>query len=62
MLCGEIAVLQAPMLDGLSFDPFSLFDDGLCPSEVGIGRGHVVEALVVTPMIVMFDESGNCPI
>jgi hypothetical protein len=28
MLGGELAVLQAPMLDGLSFDPFTLFDDG----------------------------------
>jgi hypothetical protein len=30
MLGGELAVLQAPMFDGLSFDPFSLFDDGRC--------------------------------
>jgi hypothetical protein len=28
MLSGEFAVLQAPMFDGLSFDPFALFDDG----------------------------------
>ncbi|MEO5805513.1 hypothetical protein [Devosia sp.] len=28
MLSGEIAVLQAPMLDGLAFDPFALFGDG----------------------------------
>jgi hypothetical protein len=26
MLSGELAVLQAPMLDGLSFDPFTLFE------------------------------------
>jgi hypothetical protein len=37
MLSGELAVLQAPMLDGLSFDPFTLFDDGWCPAEVGVG-------------------------
>jgi hypothetical protein len=35
MLSGELAVLQAPMLDGLSLDPFTLFDDGSCPAEVG---------------------------
>jgi hypothetical protein len=27
MLCGELAVLQAPMRDGFPFDPFSSFDD-----------------------------------
>ena len=33
MLCGDLAVMQAPGLDSLSFDPFSLFQDGLSPSE-----------------------------
>jgi len=28
MLGGELAVLQAPMFDCLSLDPFALFDDG----------------------------------
>jgi len=28
MLSGELAVLQAAMFDGLSFDAFSSFDDG----------------------------------
>jgi hypothetical protein len=36
MLGGEFAVWQAPLFDCLSFDPFSLFDDGLCSPEVGI--------------------------
>ncbi len=40
MLCGDLAVMQAPGFDSLSFDPFSLFQDGLSPSEVDIGRGH----------------------
>lgn len=56
MLGGKLAVLQAPMLDGLSFDPFSLADDGCSPSEVGIGGGHDVQALVVSLVIVMLDE------
>jgi len=56
MLSGELAVLQAPMFDGLSLDPFSLFDDGRCPAEVGVGGRHVAEAFVVTPVIVVFDE------
>jgi len=46
MLCGELAVLQAPMLDGLSFDPFALFDDGRGSAEVGVGRRHICQALV----------------
>ena len=56
MLCGELAVLQASIFDGLSFDPFALFDDGGCPTEVGIGGRHVAEALVVTLVVVVLDE------
>ena len=56
MLSGDLAVLQAPMFDGLSLDPLALFDDGFGPAEVGVGRGDVVEALVVAPMIVVLDE------
>ena len=56
MLGGELAVLQAPMFDGLSLDPFSSFDDGRRPAEVGIGGRHVVEALVVTLVVVVLDE------
>jgi hypothetical protein len=37
MLSGELAVLQAPMFDGLSLDPFTLFDDGGSPAEVSVG-------------------------
>ena len=36
------------MFDGVSFDPFSLFDNVLCSAEVGIGRCHIVQALVIT--------------
>ena len=56
MLGGELAVLQAPMFDGLSLDPFTLFDDGWCPAEVGVGGRHVVQALVVTLVVVVLDE------
>jgi hypothetical protein len=38
MLCGDLAMLQAPLSDDLLFDPFALFDDGFGPSEVGGGR------------------------
>ena len=50
-------MLQAPLFDGLSLDPFSLQQDGLAAPEVDVGRGEIVEALVVSAMIVMLDES-----
>ena len=56
MLGGELAVLQAPMFDGLSLDPFALFDDGFCPAEVGVGGRHVGQALVVALVVIVFDE------
>ena len=55
MLGGKLAVLQAPMLDGLSLDPFALFDDGLGPAEVGVGGRHVVQALVVALVVVVLE-------
>ncbi len=48
MFGGDLAVLQAPMFDGLSLDPFTLFDEGSYPVEVGVSRRYVVQALVVT--------------
>ena len=56
MLSGDLAVEQAPIFDCLSFDPFTLFDDGLCTSEVDVGGCDVADALVTTAMIVMLDE------
>ena len=56
MLSGDLAVLQAAMFDGLSLDPFALFDDGPGPAEVGIGGCHVVQALMVALLIVVLDE------
>jgi len=47
---------QAPFLECLLFDPFSLLDDGCGPTEVGIGRCDVAEALVVGLVVVMLDE------
>ena len=49
-------MLQAPMFDGLSLDPFALFEDGAGPAEVDVGGRHVAEALVVTLVVVVFDE------
>ena len=59
MLSGDLAVLQAPMLDSLAFDPFALFDDGFGPAEVGVGGRYVVETLVIAPVVVMLDEGAD---
>src|SRR5450432_2722077 len=56
MLGSDLAVLQAAMFDGLSLYPFAVFDDGVRSTEVGVGGCDVVQALVVAPMIVVFDE------
>ena len=59
MLCGDLAVMQAPGLDSLSLDPFSLFQDGLSPSEVDIGRGQIIDALVIAVGVVVIHEGFN---
>jgi hypothetical protein len=48
MLFGDVAVVQASAMDGLSFDPFSFQKDGLAAPEVDVGRCQVGDALVVS--------------
>jgi hypothetical protein len=52
-------VVQAALFDRVSFDPFTFEQDGLAAPEVDVGRGEIVEALVVSAMIVMLDEGGD---
>jgi hypothetical protein len=51
ILGGELAVLQAPMFEGLAFDPFVLFDDGLVsnPSWGKAGGREEARALCTDP-------------
>jgi hypothetical protein len=49
-------MVQAPEFDGLSFDPFSSQQDGLPASEGDVGWGEIIEALVITPVVVSLDE------
>ena len=49
-------MLQASLLDGLSFDPFSLQEDGLAAAEVDVGRREVVDALVIAAVVIVVDE------
>ena len=48
---------QAPVFNCLPFDPFSLFQDRLTSTEVDTGRGEVLQAFVIAPVIVVLDES-----
>ena len=59
MLCGDLAVMQAPGFDSLSFDSVSLFQDDLTPSEVDIGRGQIIDALVIAVVVVVIHEGFN---
>ena len=52
-------VLQAATGDGLSFDPFPFEEDGLGASEVDVGGGEIVEALVVAGMVVALDKGAH---
>ena len=47
MLCGGLAVLQAPLFECLSFDPFSFQQDGLTAPEVNVGRCQIAQAFAV---------------
>ena len=49
-------MVQAALSDGVSFDPFALKQDGVAASEVDVSRGEIVEALVVSAMVVVVDE------
>jgi len=45
---------EAPtVLDCFAFCPFSFQQDGLTPPEVDVGRGEIIDALVIAPVIVL---------
>jgi hypothetical protein len=49
-------VLQAAVSKGLSLDPFSFGQDGWTAPEVDVGRGEIVDALVIAAVVVVVDE------
>jgi len=57
MLCGLAHMCQASFLNCVFLDPSPFLDDGLVAAEVDIGGREVAEALVVSVMVVMGDES-----
>ena len=50
------AAPQATIGNGLSLDPFSSCQDGVAAAEVDVGRGEVVDALVVAVVVIVGDE------
>ena len=50
-------MLQSSLSDGVAFDPFSLQKDGRGSAEVDVGRCQVLQAFMVTPVIVVLDEA-----
>src|ERR1700704_28128 len=53
---GRQPVLQAAVSNGLSLDPFSFGQDGWTAPEVDVGRGEIVDALVIAAVVVVVDE------
>ena len=53
---------QAALCDGLAFDPFPFQPDDVAASEVDVGRGEIVEALVVAAVVVVVDEGRDLPL
>ena len=49
-------MLQATVCDCLALDPFAFEEDGFGAPEVDVGRGKIVEALVIAGMVVMRHE------
>ena len=62
ILGGLLAVLQAPQVDGVLFDPFSLLQDLFAAPKVDVGGCQVLQAFMVSPVIVMADEPADLPL
>ena len=60
VLLGRLqAVLQATVGNGVPFDPLSFGQDRRAAPAVDVGRRKIVDALVVSAVVVVVDESGN---
>ena len=60
-LRGAQLMLQATAGDGLAFDPFAFEEDALGPSKIDVGGREIVEALVISGVIISLDESRDLP-
>jgi hypothetical protein len=49
-------VQQAVVLDGLSLDSFSPFQNGLPASRIDIGRPQIADTLMVSAVVAILDK------
>ena len=49
-------MVQAAVLDGKFFDQSSPLSDGCVPAELDVGRGHIVQALMLAVIVAVIDE------
>ena len=56
---GLQVVLQATVGNGLSFDPLSFGEDSGAAPAVDVGGGEIADALVISAVVVVVDESRN---
>src|SRR2546427_10247209 len=54
--CDGLLMQAASLFDGFSCDLFPPFENGLTASEVDVSRRQVVQALVVSTVVVVLDE------
>ena len=52
----ELAVLQAPMLTGISLDVGTLGEDGAAVAQIDVGASQVIQALMAALVVVVLDE------
>ena len=50
---------SSSQFDGLVLDGLPPGENGWCTAAVNIGRGEVMQTLVVTPGVVVIDELGE---
>jgi hypothetical protein len=50
---------QAALLDRFALNVLVLQQDGLPPVEIGIGRGQIIQALVIARAIILLDKGIN---
>ena len=56
MLRGVSLIVQTTFRDSLSFDPVSFCQNRLPAPEVNVGWRQIVQALMVSSMVVVIDE------
>jgi hypothetical protein len=54
-----LVTYQAALLDRFALNVLVLQQDGLPPVEMGIGRGQIIQALVIARAIILLDKGIN---